>query len=287
MTKVGADKPYRQGQKNQSVIKENQRSLTIKKKRSRDDVNPFSIALRRRSQSAAGNNDGGGRCRRCVWLVDATGQLHRGVPRLLALVVLLTLWLRWQRERFIRKAPLLQFLKRKLRDTYPALSPKHAQRVEGGLRKLFLACHRSRPTLVAMPSKSVDATNLSCTRGPTHHDMRWDWDLFCTTPWPKRWAAMPIGMMACAAPGSGLTATKPSTHAIRCRWPCPVHWMPNGALKAASPTCPTAATRTANQTRTVMAAAIAVAVFPTGSASPDGDGGGGDYGLAPYLTLIN
>ena len=79
-------------------------------------------------------------------------------PLVLTLVVLLAAqgWAAWQRERHIREAPLPQFLKRKLRQTYPHLSSKDADLVERGLRQFFLACHRSQRRFVAMPSKVVD-----------------------------------------------------------------------------------------------------------------------------------
>lgn len=76
---------------------------------------------------------------------------------LMALSALISLWTRWQRERMIREAPLPQFLKRKLRDTYPGLSSKDTELVERGLRQFFMACHRSKRKFVAMPSKAVDA----------------------------------------------------------------------------------------------------------------------------------
>lgn len=66
-------------------------------------------------------------------------------------------WARWRRERVIREAPLPQFLKRKLRDSYPGLSQKDADLVERGLRQFFLACARSPGRFVAMPSKVVDS----------------------------------------------------------------------------------------------------------------------------------
>ena len=66
-------------------------------------------------------------------------------------------WARWRRERWIREAPLPQFLKRKLRETYPDWSGKDLDLVERGLRQFFLACLRSRGQFVAMPSKAVDA----------------------------------------------------------------------------------------------------------------------------------
>lgn len=75
----------------------------------------------------------------------------------LLVIVLLTVWARWQREQFIRAAPLPQFLKRKLRQSYPHLSGKDVELVERGLRQFFLACARSRRQFVAMPSQVVDA----------------------------------------------------------------------------------------------------------------------------------
>ena len=76
---------------------------------------------------------------------------------LMGLTVMLSLWARWQRERVICEGALPQFLKRKLRDSYSALSSKDAELVERGLRQFFLACHRSKRQFVAMPSKAVDA----------------------------------------------------------------------------------------------------------------------------------
>lgn len=73
------------------------------------------------------------------------------------LIVLLAAWMRWRRERFIREQPLPQFLKRKLRETYPHLQHKDAELVERGLRQFFLACQRSNRKFVAMPSRVVDA----------------------------------------------------------------------------------------------------------------------------------
>lgn len=72
-------------------------------------------------------------------------------------VALMGVWVRWQREQVVREAPLPQFLKRKLRDTYPHLSAKDCDLVERGLRQFFLACLRSRRQFVAMPSRAVDA----------------------------------------------------------------------------------------------------------------------------------
>lgn len=74
----------------------------------------------------------------------------------LAIGVAVPAWATWQRERWIREAPLPQFLKRKLRQSYPHLSGKDVDLVERGLRQFFLACHRSKHQFVAMPSKVVD-----------------------------------------------------------------------------------------------------------------------------------
>ena len=67
------------------------------------------------------------------------------------------LWARWKREQAVRESPLPQFLKRKLRETYPHLSGKDCDLVERGLRQFFLANLRSHKKFVAMPSKVVDA----------------------------------------------------------------------------------------------------------------------------------
>lgn len=102
-----------------------------------------------------------------LWLLAALGAglgWWRLTPSWFGLVVLSVLmlalvnvWARWQRGYVIREAPLPQFLKRKLRETYPALSWKDADLVERGLRQYFLACARSPREFVAMPSKAVDA----------------------------------------------------------------------------------------------------------------------------------
>jgi len=100
------------------------------------------------------------------WLVILAGVWFgwwRVSARLAPLVVLTFViwvavqgWATWQRERWIREAPMPQFLKRKLRMIYPHLSGKDADLVERGLRQFFMACHRSKRKFVAMPSKVVD-----------------------------------------------------------------------------------------------------------------------------------
>jgi hypothetical protein len=91
---------------------------------------------------------GGGRLRGFGVLVTVT---------LSFLAVVWMLWARWQRDRAVREAPLPQFLKRKLRETYPQLSGKDCDLVERGLRQFFLATLRSGKQFVAMPSRVVDA----------------------------------------------------------------------------------------------------------------------------------
>jgi hypothetical protein len=90
------------------------------------------------------------------WWRPRLGWLTWLVASLLA-VGLLAVWVRWQREKFLREAPLPQFLKRKLREVYPHLSGKDVDLVERGLRQFFLACLRSNRKFVAMPSQVVDA----------------------------------------------------------------------------------------------------------------------------------
>jgi hypothetical protein len=82
------------------------------------------------------------------WITLAVGSM--------AALVAVGVWVRWQRERAVREAPLPQFLKRKLREAYPTLSGKDADLVERGLRQFFLACLRGHGAFVAMPSRAVD-----------------------------------------------------------------------------------------------------------------------------------
>ena len=87
-----------------------------------------------------------------------------GVRHWLELTVFLSMvsafayvWSQRQRERWVREAPLPQFLKRKVRQAYPHLSGKDLELVERGLRQFFLSCLRSNKQFVAMPSRVVDA----------------------------------------------------------------------------------------------------------------------------------
>jgi hypothetical protein len=102
-----------------------------------------------------------------VWLVGIVGAIGgwwRPKPVLVALLVasfcgaaILAIWSRWQREVAVREASIPQFLKRKLRQTYPHLTGKDCDLVERGLRQFFLASLRSNGRFVAMPSRAVDA----------------------------------------------------------------------------------------------------------------------------------
>lgn len=89
------------------------------------------------------------------WRLSAFGLSAAVVIGFVAVVWML--WARWQRDRAVREAPLPQFLKRKLRETYPHLSGKDCDLVERGLRQFFLANLRSGKQFVAMPSRVVDA----------------------------------------------------------------------------------------------------------------------------------
>jgi hypothetical protein len=92
---------------------------------------------------------------RGVWRPDGSWVLLFMLT--LMFIAVLSMWAKAQRERFLREAPLPQFLKRKLRETYPHLSGKDCDLVERGLRQFFLACSRSQKQFVAMPSRAVDA----------------------------------------------------------------------------------------------------------------------------------
>jgi hypothetical protein len=60
------------------------------------------------------------------------------------------------RERFIAQADIPQFLKTKLRQTYPHLSGADADVAELGLRDFFKACLQNKREFMAMPSQAVD-----------------------------------------------------------------------------------------------------------------------------------
>jgi hypothetical protein len=74
----------------------------------------------------------------------------------LALIVI-AIMRAYARQQFVRYASLPVQLKRKLREEYPQLSPKHCDLVEQGLRQFFLAYQLSHGKFVAMPSKVVDS----------------------------------------------------------------------------------------------------------------------------------
>ena len=57
---------------------------------------------------------------------------------LLAVVFVAVVWAARERERLVRELPMPQFLKRKLRDTYPMLSQKDAELVERASASFFL-----------------------------------------------------------------------------------------------------------------------------------------------------
>ena len=79
-----------------------------------------------------------------VWVLVFAGMFaglwrvrwHWGLS-VLATVVLAAIIIQWSnavRERFVREAALPRFLQRKLRETYPHLSPKDCELAERGLR---------------------------------------------------------------------------------------------------------------------------------------------------------
>ena len=80
-----------------------------------------------------------------VWLVGiggAVGGWWRPKPVFFSLLIgsfvgamILAIWSRWQREVAVREAAIPQYLKRKLRETYPHLTGKDCDLVERGLRQ--------------------------------------------------------------------------------------------------------------------------------------------------------
>lgn len=177
------------------------------------------------------------------------------------------MWAAWQRERVIRESPLPQFLKRKLRETYPHLSGKDADLVERGLRQFFMACSRSKRQFVAMPSKAVDAMWHEFI---LHTKAYENWcqltlGYFLHHRPPKRSAKKPTAMMACGVRGTGPAAKRRSTRADRRACRCSSRSTANWALKVASATCPIAATSAASPTEmaTGVVGRIAAAVFRT------------------------
>jgi hypothetical protein len=69
-------------------------------------------------------------------------------------------WVRWRRSAArdtILAYRFPDFLRGKLRDTYPQLDERQAAEVERGLRQFFIASASANGRFVAMPSKVVDA----------------------------------------------------------------------------------------------------------------------------------
>lgn len=118
-------------------------------------------------------------------------------------VALLAVWARWQREVALREAPLPQFLKRKLRETYPQLSGKDCDLVERGLRQYFLACLRSKKKFVAMPSKAVDAM--------------WHEFILHTRAY-REWCDLTLGWFLHHTPAEALGAKPKSNDGLRRAW---------------------------------------------------------------------
>jgi hypothetical protein len=79
------------------------------------------------------------------------------LPGTVGMALFMYHWSCTMRERYVRESPMPQFLRRKLRETYPHLTMKDCDLVEHGFRQFFLACSRSKRQFVAMPSKAVDA----------------------------------------------------------------------------------------------------------------------------------
>jgi hypothetical protein len=117
-----------------------------------------------------------------IWLIGIVGSAMAGwklksswislIIFSIIFMALISVWSRWMRERFVRESSLPQFIKRKLREEYPALSSKDAELVERGLRQFFLACIRSGSKPVAMPSVVVASAWRAFTDHPAVYE---DW----------------------------------------------------------------------------------------------------------------
>lgn len=112
-------------------------------------------------------------------------------------------WASWQREQLIREGPLPQFLKRKLRETYPHLSGKDAELVERGLRQYVMACKRSKRQFVAMPSRAVDAL--------------WH-EFILNTEAYKNWCQLSLGRFLHHTPAEVLGRKAASNDGLRRAW---------------------------------------------------------------------
>nr|ACH69669.1 hypothetical protein [uncultured proteobacterium] len=120
----------------------------------------------------------------------------------LALFVLRA-WSRARRERLIREAPMPRYLKRKLVEHYPQLTPRDAELVERGLRQFFLACYRSGGRFVAMPSKAVDAM--------------WH-EYILNTKAYRDWCALALGRFLHHTPAEVLGANPTHNDGLRRAW---------------------------------------------------------------------
>jgi hypothetical protein len=129
--------------------------------------------------------------------------LATGIFGLFAAMVVLAVWATRERERLVREAPLPQFLKRKLRDTYPHLSVKDTELVERGLRQFFMACVRSKGKFVAMPSRVVDSM--------------WHEFILHTRAY-REWCDLVLGRFMDHVPAEVLGSRAPNNDGLRRAW---------------------------------------------------------------------
>lgn len=112
-------------------------------------------------------------------------------------------WARAQREKLVREAPMPQYLKRKLRETYPGLRAKDCDLVERGLRQFFWASLRSRNQFVAMPSQAVDAM--------------WH-EFILNTKAYRDWCELALGRFMHHTPAEALGAQSTNNDGLRRTW---------------------------------------------------------------------
>lgn len=112
---------------------------------------------------------------------------------------------RGARERFIAQANMPQFLKTKLRQTYPHLSGADADLAEQGLREFFAACLHGKRQFMAMPSQAVDVL--------------WHEFILHTQAYEK-WCAQALGYFLHHSPAEALGKSAKRNDGLRRIW----HW---------------------------------------------------------------
>ncbi len=127
-----------------------------------------------------------------------------GAALLLALAAFgLVLWLNRKLERLIRDEPLPPVLQARLLAAQPKLGAAGVARIERGLRQFFLACYRSHPDDVAMPSVAAASVWHDCTQSAGY----------------ARWCERSVGHVVEYAPATTVLGCDAATNdALRRAW---------------------------------------------------------------------